>query len=78
MHASQKKPLNAMQHHHEEGFCTQKTFSEQAFCLDETVNDMGNSFNECIVGTVHFVEAVDWNQYNDYHKSVIVVHTFKT
>ena len=31
-------------HHHEEGFCTQKTFREQTLSLVETINEMCNPF----------------------------------
>ena len=30
--------------HHEEGFCSQKTFKEQAINLIQSINEMGNPF----------------------------------
>ena len=78
-------------HHHEEGFCTQKTFREQTLSLVETINEMSNPFlhdtpellmldtqnvlNESVVSTVCTVEAIGRDQYNMYHKSVIVERT---
>ena len=78
-------------HHHEEGFCTQKAFHEQVLCLVETINDMGNPFledspellvldtqdvmNESVMHTVRTIEAIGRDQYNDYHKSVIEERT---
>ena len=78
-------------HHHEEGFCTQKTFREQTLSLVETINEMCNPFlddtpellmldtqnvvNESVVSTVRTVEAIGRYQYNMYHKSVIVERT---
>ena len=70
-------------HHHEEGFCTQKTFREQTLSLVETINEMRNPFlddtpellmldtqnvvNESVVSTVRTVEAIGRDQYNMYH-----------
>ena len=69
---------NEHHYHHEEGFCTQKTFREQALCLIEAMNDMGNPFlndslellvldtqnifNESVVHTVRTVEAIGRDQ----------------
>ncbi len=78
-------------HHHEEGFCTQKTFREQTLSLVHAINEMSNPFlddtpelavldtqnvvNESVVSTVRTVEAIGRDQYNMYHKSVIVERT---
>ena len=78
-------------HQHEEDFWTQKTSCEQALCLVETINDVGNPFlydspellvldtqniiNESVVRSVCTVEAIGRDQYDDYHKSVIVERT---
>lgn len=73
--------------HHEEGFCTQKTFHEQAKNLVQAISEMGNPFldatpellvldtrnitDESVVTTVRSVEALGKEQYEAYHESVI-------
>jgi hypothetical protein len=75
------------QQHHEEGFCTQKSFKEQAQHLVEAINEMGNPFlvdipellvldtrdviDDSVVKTVRTVEELGKEQYKAYHKSVI-------
>ena len=85
---SSLKNNNKHHHHHEEGFCTQKTFREQALSLVDTISEMGNLFldnspellmldtqnviSESVVSTVRTVEVIGRDQYNSYHKTVIV------
>lgn len=74
--------------HHGEGYRTQKTFKRQALSL---VSEMGNPFlddtpellmldtqnviDKSVVNTVRTVEAMGRDQYNTYHKSVIIDRT---
>lgn len=75
-------------YHHEEGFCTQKTFREQTLNLVDTFKKMSNPFlddsselvaldtqnviDQSVVSTVQTVKGIGRDQYNAYHQLVIV------
>ena len=79
------------QQHHEEGLSTQKIFKGQALTLVTTISGMSNPFLDdtpelltldtrnvidgSVVNTVRTVESVGRDQYNKYHKTVIVDRT---
>ena len=75
------------QKHHEEGFCSQKSFKEQAKNLVQSISEMGNPYldgihellmldtqnviEESVVKTVRTVEALGKEQYKAYNEAVI-------
>lgn len=74
--------------HHEESFSAQTCFKLQVLALVEAINELGNPFlynspdllsldthdimDASVVETVCTVEALGKEQYNDYHKSVVL------
>ena len=76
---SEREFITEGYHHHEEGFCTQKTFREQTLSLVETINEMSSPFlhdtseilvlttqnvvNESVV-TLCTVEVIGRDQYS--------------